>query len=435
MLNPSEFFPKSVPNRPRFSLSLLVGRSLLLLAAIVLPLVALEIGFRLAGPFLPGNYDTGAYLVRDARYGHYHPTNYDGWIKRDEYVVHVSTNAEWQRGPAVPTDKPPGTFRILVLGDSFVEAVQVAERERFLARLGEMLNTDSGPIRYEIVDGGCGGWGTVQEYLYLQDQGRRYQPDLVLLAFFVGNDVANNSPALELDGNLDIALKPYVERQRGGDLTLVEPHPPALSTAERLGFFLRERSALYNVVESGVLQKWSLDDLWANWRDVDAQTELLDREADVYRTRLDDRWREAWSLTDSLLGRVDAESRAQGARFGMILIPSRTQILPDAWKKLTDHEPASGKAAGPALDPRQPNAMLGGIASRLSAPMLDLTDSFKQAAGLGGGPLYYARDQHWTAAGHDLAAHQIAEWLRSNDLVPADPSLVYTSGPAGAGGP
>jgi SGNH hydrolase-like domain, acetyltransferase AlgX len=370
--------------------------------------VLLEIAFRWAGPFLPGNYDTGAYLVRDPRYGHYHPANYDGWIKRDEYVVQVSTNAERQRGPSVPTTKQPGTFRILVLGDSFVEAVQVAERQRFLARLGDILNADGGPVRYELIDGSCGGWGTVQEYLYLQDEGPRYQPDLVLLAFFVGNDVANNSPRIELGGNLDIALKPYMERRPGGDLALVEAHPPALTTAERAGFFLRERSALYNVVESGVLQKWSLDDLWANWRDVDAQVELADREAEVYATRLDARWRDAWALTDSLLGRVDGEAKSQGARFGLIMIPTRAQVLPEAWKRLADR----------SLDPRQPNTLLGGIAARLSTPFLDLTPSFQAAAARGGDPLYFAHDQHWTAAGHALAARQMADWLRASGLLP-----------------
>ena len=197
---------------------------------------------------------------------------------------------------------------------------------------------------------------------------------------------------------------------------MIEPHPPALSTGERLGFFMRERSALYNVAESGVLQKWSLDDLWANWRDVDAQVELLDREKEVYATRLDNRWRDAWALTDALLGRVDAEAKRQGARFGLMLVPTRAQVLPEAWKQVADR----------SLDPRQPNTLLGGIATRLSTPFLDLTPGFATMAARGGEPLYFARDQHWTAAGHDLAARHMAEWLRSSALLPG--STVYNRG-------
>ena len=44
---------------------LIAARLLLVLLAILLPLAALEAAFRVAGPFIPGNYDTGSYLTRD----------------------------------------------------------------------------------------------------------------------------------------------------------------------------------------------------------------------------------------------------------------------------------------------------------------------------------------------------------------------------------
>jgi hypothetical protein len=396
----------------RLRLALL--RLTLVVLALLLPLALLEAAFRLAGPFIPGNYDTGAYLTRHPRYGHYHPANYSGWIKRDEYVVHVQTNAERQRGPAIPFERTPGTFRILVLGDSFVEAVQVAEHERFVDQLRESLNASGGPIRYEVIDGGCGGWGAVQQLLYLQHEGPRYQPDLVLLAFFVGNDVHNNSLELELEGNANAALKPYFERQPGGELRLLEPSPPAPTFWEGVGFALRERSALYNVVESGVMQKLSLDDLWASVRDLDGQVELSIRETEVYGTRLDARWRAAWAMTDTLLGRIATEATGQGARFGMMIVPTRAQVVPDAWRDMT----GSNEGRDRAFDPMQPNTMLAGIAGRTSTPLLDLTPAFREEARRrDSAPLYFARDQHWTAAGHDLAARELAAWLTSTGLL------------------
>ena len=93
--------------------------------ALLLPVLALELLFRLAGPVLPGNYDTGIRLVRHPVYGHYHPPDHQLWIQRDEFTTHIETNAAGQRGKPVPIEKPAGTFRILVLGDSFVEAEQV----------------------------------------------------------------------------------------------------------------------------------------------------------------------------------------------------------------------------------------------------------------------------------------------------------------------
>lgn len=134
--------------------SLAVARATIVGATILVPLLLLELAIRVAGPFLPGNYDTGSYLERHPRYGHYHPVSYDGWTRRDEFVVRVRTNAEGQRGPAVPIERAPDTFRILVLGDSFVEAIQVAEHERFLARLERELNPPGAAIRVELIDGG-----------------------------------------------------------------------------------------------------------------------------------------------------------------------------------------------------------------------------------------------------------------------------------------
>jgi len=394
---------------------LATARAALVGANILLPLLVLEAALRVAGPIFPGNYDTGSYLSRHPRYGHYHPASYDGWIRRDEFTVQVRTNGEGQRGPAVPFERAPNTFRILVVGDSFVEAVQVAEHERFLARLEQSLNPPGAAIRVELIDGGCGGWGTAQEYLYLLDEGPRYRPDLVLLAFFVGNDVANNSLDLELDGRLDLALKPYYRRTAGGTIELLEPQPPPPTVTERIAAYFRARSAVYNVIETGVLQKLSLDDHWAALRDLDALVETRTHDIDLYRPKLDDRWREAWTITETLVGYVGRAARDQGSRAAMIVVPTREQVVRQAWR---DHAGRIDNGER-VLDAEHPNAMLRGIAERASMPMLDLLPGFKKAAAARGAPqFYFARDQHWTAAGHALAAESIAGFLRAERLLP-----------------
>jgi lysophospholipase L1-like esterase len=404
--------------RPRVaarSATLPAARLALVLTSVLVPILTFELLLRAFGAFLPGNYDTGAYLTRHPGYGHYHPPNYSGWIKRDEYLVHVRTNPAGQRGRDVPVEKPSGVFRILVLGDSFVEAVQVAEHERFVARLEQLLNGSGASRRFEVIDGGCGGWGTAQEYLYLRDDGVRYAPDLVLLAFFVGNDVANNSLDLELDGRIDQALKPYFRLNAGNSLELVEPNPPPLTPLEQLALGLRERSTLYNVVETGVLQKLSLDDQWATWRDLDAAVELLrHRDEELFRTSQSEQWERAWVLTERLIETVKALAGAHGSEFAMVGIPTRTQVDDGAWRELAGRD--GGRRAG--LERYQPSKQLEEIAERTRTPFVDLLSAFQRAHNRSGAqPLYFERDQHWTAAGHAFAAERIAEFLRSNDLL------------------
>ena len=56
----------------------------------------------------------------------------------------------------------------------------------------------------------------------------------------------------------------------------------------------------------------------------------------------------------------------------------------------------------------------------LATPLLDLTPRFREVGrGRGAAPLYFARDQHWTAAGHELAARTMADWLTGSGLIPA----------------
>jgi hypothetical protein len=348
----------SIAARPRTSTrpsTLPAVRLALVLAGVLVPIVTVELLLRTFGPILPGNYDTGAYLTRHPTYGHYHPPNYSGWIRREEYLVHVQTNAVGQRGREMPLDKPPGVFRVLVLGDSFVEAIQVAEHERFIARLQATFDTIKGQ-RFEVIDGGCGGWGTAQEYLYLRDDGMRYAPDLVILAFFVGNDVPNNSLALELDGRAELTLKPYFRPNEHGWLELVEPRVAAPTPPEQLAFSLRERSVLYNVAETGVFQKLSLDDQWARWRDLDAVVELRRQQEDeLFRPTGSEGWEEAWGITDRLIGMVKGQASAHGSDFALVAIPTRTQVVESEWRELAGRD--RGRRAG--LERYLPSKRLG----------------------------------------------------------------------------
>src|SRR5207244_3784662 len=78
-----------------------------------------------------------------------------------------------------------------------VEAMHVPLDVSFARLLEQHLNTGGAEQRVEVVSAGVSGYGTASELLYFEREGKRYQPDLVVLAFYPGNDVKNNSPTLE----------------------------------------------------------------------------------------------------------------------------------------------------------------------------------------------------------------------------------------------
>src|SRR5262249_3540321 len=89
------------------------------------------------------------------------------------------------------------TFRILVLGDSFVEAMHVPLEATFHRLLEQQLSAGDPTRRIEVFAAGISGWGTASELLYFEQYGVRFKPDLVVLAVYPGNDVKNNRSSLE----------------------------------------------------------------------------------------------------------------------------------------------------------------------------------------------------------------------------------------------
>lgn len=87
-------------------------------------------------------------------------------------------------------EKPDGVFRVLLLGDSFVDNQPVA---RYLQ---DELISQSGKRDIEVIPMGISDTGTVNQLVWYQEFGRQFKPDVVIV-LFVPNDFANNSNVLE----------------------------------------------------------------------------------------------------------------------------------------------------------------------------------------------------------------------------------------------
>lgn len=85
--------------------------------------------------------------------------------------------------------KAPGTYRVLLLGDSFTFGSGVADDDAIWPALVERrLNAErplAGVERYEVLNGGLPGSLTDQWVALYAQQRRTFQPDLVLVVFFL----------------------------------------------------------------------------------------------------------------------------------------------------------------------------------------------------------------------------------------------------------
>ena len=91
--------------------------------------------------------------------------------------------------------KPDNVLRIAVLGDSFAEARSVNLEETFWYKLknnlGNCFNLHKGK-KIEVINFGVSEYGTTQQYLTLKNNVWQYNPDIILLAFYSGNDISDN---------------------------------------------------------------------------------------------------------------------------------------------------------------------------------------------------------------------------------------------------
>jgi lysophospholipase L1-like esterase len=94
-----------------------------------------------------------------------------------------------------PGPKAPGTFRILGLGDSFAFGWGVPVEACFLERLAGLLDASRPGATHDVLNAGIPGYGTYEAVLRLEAVAPAWPPDLVILAFYEGNDYINNGEA------------------------------------------------------------------------------------------------------------------------------------------------------------------------------------------------------------------------------------------------
>jgi hypothetical protein len=305
----------------------LIGATVVLLA---LPLL-LEAGLRIASvQFEPQLYE---------------PSRERGWTLRagasgvvsGEARQAVRINSHGFRDRERSYEKPEGTIRIAVLGNSWTEALQVPLEKTYPAVLEAELN-ESGcfpTARVEVLNFGVAGYSSAQELLELRREVWKYSPDVVLLAFYPARDIANN--VRELNNAANPEQSPYyvyrdgqlVEDETFRDLLALQPrqirlqdlryqvneHVQVLQAISALQRFARLRLATAAVRERA--QKSGVDDL----------------EYSIYAPPESLAMQTAWQVTEGLLQMMSDEVKAHGAEFRLVVLATRPQVLPDPAKR------------------------------------------------------------------------------------------------------
>jgi hypothetical protein len=130
----------------------------------------------------------------NSRFRLVYDSNPAGYFDQDNSLT-IQLNNHGHRGPDFEVPKPPGIYRVLVLGDSFTLGEGVRLEHTFVHRLQDLVR-DRVSATIEVLNIGVSAWSTNTETIYLEKRALGFEPDLVVLVF-VPND-ANYAAKLDL---------------------------------------------------------------------------------------------------------------------------------------------------------------------------------------------------------------------------------------------
>ena len=375
----------------------IAGRVTLAVFGFVLSLAASEAALRHLGcRQLPGSSRQSAPFLAENRYwGVWHYPNHVVDHEESCFRARYRTNSLGMRGPEVR----PGTAKIALLGDSFVEGFGNDDD----ATVAQVMQRQLGD-RYDVLNFGVsGGFTTVDELALYENFARYFDPRVVVLFFVNYNDLQENlqsdqarlvdhaAPLLRPPASFEDAVA-EIRRQFPGD---VEQPPPQ-------GSCLRH---LYRIAERAVRLRMQ-GILHFRW---DFRSEL----ERVYLPQEDSDIRRAWQIVEASLRRLQDLVREGGAMLVVVDIADPYQLDP-SWLRL------SSARAGVTLDPTHPNSRLGDICRRSGILFFDLYPDAKkyiEEHGLRFPYLSYSCDRHYDREGHELMGRMVVRFLRDNDLI------------------
>ncbi|MDH4161417.1 MAG: SGNH/GDSL hydrolase family protein [Nitrospirota bacterium] len=352
----------------------------------------------------------------------YHET-YDpvmGWVNKplkDEGVhfefardrfFQVRHNSLGLRGPETTKEKPRGTKRILLVGDSFFWGYGVSDDNVLSAVLQKEL-----PPAVEVLNGGTTGYGTDQAHLWLKHAGLSLQPNIVLFGFTAANDLDEIASSVQY-----YSPKPLFMLE-GGELVLKNVPVPRSEQTDRKTFgkprtlfgkvkkFLRFHTHTYQFIMGRLNSNPEIRLLLINLGLAEEYSQDI---GDIpVLTNPPEQVRE---IAFRLIRESRKAAEASGAAFVLVFIPEKEEDR-------SGRVQLQGVKEGTYERNSALSAALSAFSRRERIPYLDLLP-FSRTQCRQGLSLYTVdrSDHHWTADGHRRIAGEVLQFLRKERLLP-----------------
>ena len=352
----------------RIKVKNLTQNLILAIAATIIILVIAELFIRLADPQIVN------YTQFDSMLMYKHVPNFEFRYFRQEFDNNIKFNSKGLREREYAYEKENNVYRILILGDSFTEALQVDLDSSFPKVLEEKLNSRLSN-KYEVINAGIGGYGTENELLFYEFEGKKYEPNLVILAVFL-NDVNDNtaSPLITFDNS-----------------KLMRHIPLKASLPKKFVLYCSRYSHICALSQKIILE--NLGD--ANIKHAD----------EIYLKNSSAEFEKSLNEINLLLEQFRQMVDDDNDKFVVLLIPAREQVSKEFYEKYLIDNNLEEKDL--FMNKFQEKIKSFGRAKNIN--VIDLLPRMKEISA--NNSLYFEIDGHWNEKGHEFAAELLYDYL------------------------
>jgi lysophospholipase L1-like esterase len=319
---------------------------------------------------------------------------YRNIVRVPEYSTDLRVDSEGYRVPEL-AETETADVKILAIGDSFTFGVGVDAEDAWPEVLEDILRRDEdAPVA--VRNGGVGGYGPLRSARLLVERQARWDPQVVVHTFYVGNDLEDAKPDTILE----------VPKIRDGRMLAEDG-----TWLQRMRFRLRIHSHLYSFVREQFYGLYLKTPLAERSRYLDS----------VGRAEWPDGIRQdSWPAAQAAVREIADWAEARGVHYLVVVVPMKYQVGAAAW---TEYQRRWG-GAETAFDRDHAQREVNAFLESEGIHYLDLLPVMRQADPLLAESFYFPVDVHWTPEGHRFAAEWIRRELRElgwTSLAPSPP--------------
>ena len=293
---------------------------------------------------------------------------------REEFSQDIKLNSKGLRDYEYGYEKNDSAYRIIMVGDSFVEGFEVELDKTFSKLLENKLKQDGD---YEVINFGHGGFGLIPQAVLIEEEVINYNPDLIILNYYIGNDLTkidfgtyNRFPEeFWLEEKHDLLKEKVYEKKTG---TIIKN-------------FLRRHFVLYYLIKKNLI----------NTREENTALEA----SPIYEKDYSDRLKENLETSDIIFKFLEDFTSENEIKFVVVLIPTKEQVDERIFKNFLGNESVQD------YDLERPQRLIKNLLEENYIEYVDLLPYLRENNI--NNTFYWEKDGHFNENGHEIVAEVI----------------------------